>query len=378
MVRARTTHSTPSSRMPSTVWPAHSIAAIARVEGRSAPLRDLPRGGVEWRRHGRLLVRRDVEHEKLPIRLAIGEGEPWRGQVPVAADAILLSTLPGARVSCRAFYLDARLTVTVRSANLSPSRLLRGSRVAARFHGDGPLVVPRQVDRGRRLHLAWVVEELLAGASASRRRWPSLIDRVSDGVVSLWRRADTEKRGTRRIVPWLTAVAVAECVEALGVAPIDAGRLAQAVGELERTVETCLVGWTHGDPVPNNVLELQDGRLALVDWERAGRNPLGLDACRLLAALEDPDGAIERLERRFASIRPSGVLPIRQQAAVALIGLLPTWAGQREAWHAAGRETGYRVRNARRVRLLERLLAISEPTANGSDPGGLLAAADSD
>jgi hypothetical protein len=378
MADARIARRAPPAGTPSSVWPAQSIAALAGVEERSGSLRDLSRRDAGWRRHGRLLVRADVDPKVLPVRPPDGEGETWEVQVPIAADAVLLSTLPGSRVSCRAFYLDAGLTVTLRRATLHPSQLLRGARVAARFHGDGPLLVPRQIDRGRGLHVAWVVEELLDGVTATRRRWPSMVDRVSEGAVAMWRRAHTRRRQPRRIVPWLSAVAVADRIEALGVMPSNADGLARAIGTLEHDTRACLVGWTHGDPVPNNVLELEDGRLALVDWERAGRNPLGLDACRLLAALDEPGPAIDRLEDRFASMRPNGVLPVRLQAAVGLVGLLPTWANQREAWHAAGRATGYRVRNARRVRLLEQLLGVGGASGSASEQGPAVAGEGSD
>jgi hypothetical protein len=72
------------------------------------------------------------------------------------------------------------------------------------------------------------------------------------------------------------------------------------------------------------------------------------------------------------------VLPVRMQAAVGLVGLLPTWANQREAWHAAGRATGYRVRNARRVRLLEQLLGVGGASGSASEQGPAVAGEGSD
>lgn len=334
----------------------HAVDAIRSVERRSAPLRRLPRTPGEWVQRGRLLLRAGVDRTRLPLSIPTDGFAPIATVPPLAADAVLLSSIPGARVACRAFYIDAGLTIAVRGAGLRRSRLLAGARVAGRLLGSGELAVPRQLDRGRRLRTAWIVEELLTGTRMTRRSWPDVIDRVVVGVTALWRESAPERRSVRDVVPWLAASRVAELLRRMELRPSDAGNLLVRVEELAGTADALLVGWTHGDPVPNNLLMLDDGRLALLDWERAGRNPLGLDACRMLAALDQPTGAIEHLVERCAPYQRPGVLAMRDQAAVALLDLLPTWADQREAWRSAGREKGYRVRNARRLRLLEHLL----------------------
>lgn len=340
-------HTAPSGR---------AVDAIQSVERRSAPLRHLPRASAEWVQRGRLFLRASMDPTRLPFSIPEDGFHPIGTVLPLAADAVLLSSIPGARVACRAFYIEAGLTLTVRAAGLRRSALLAGARVARRFHRNGELAVPRQLDGGRRLRTAWIVEELLPETRITRRSWPDVIDRVVVGVTALWRQSAPRRRPVRNVVPWLGASRVAELLSRMELRPTDGTRLLGRVEELASTGDDFLVGWTHGDPVPNNVLLLGDGRLALLDWERAGRNPLGLDACRMLAALEQPTAAIDRLAECSAPFRLPGVLPMRDQAAVALLGLLPTWADQLEAWRTAGREKGYRIRNARRLRLLEHLL----------------------
>ncbi len=258
----------------------------------------------------------------------------------------------------RAFYLDAGLTLAVHDAPLARrSPLLHGSRVADRLdRGAGGVAIPAQLERARRLRLAWVVEELLVGQRIVRADWPEAVDGVVDAVATLWRRASPHRAPVRKVVPWIGSRRVGELLAAMGVAPERPDRLAAAVLRLARDPGKMLIGWTHGDPVPNNVLRLPDGRLGLVDWERAGRNPLGLDLGRALTALAEPERAIAGMERRTGQLAAADTLPLPLQAAVALIGLMPTWAAQRDAWQAAGRTTGYGVRNRRRVALLEQLL----------------------
>lgn len=334
----------------------HAVDAIRSVERRSGPLRRLPPTPDEWVQRGRLLLRSSVDPTRLPLSIPPDGFQPILSLPPLAADAVLLSSIPGARLACRAFYIEAGLTIAVRGAGLRRSALLAGARVARRFHGNGELAVPRQLDGGRRLRTAWIVEELLSGTRITRRSWPEVVDRVVVGVTTLWRRSAADRRSVREVLPWLTASRVADLLRRMELRPADGSRVLARVEELTTRGDQVLVGWTHGDPVPNNVLLLADGRLALLDWERAGRNPLGLDACRMLAALEHPTAAIASLDERSAPFRMPGVLPMRDQAALALLGLLRTWADQRDAWRAAGREKGYRVRNARRLRLLEHLL----------------------
>lgn len=349
-----------SPRVPGfTADPVRALGAVRWMERRSGSLRDLPPRPGAWRQRGRLLVRGDLDTSILRIDVA---GDRWTeiGDPPrLAADAVLLSSIPGALIGCRAFYVEPGLTGSVRGAGLRRSRIIAGSRVAARFagrHGDAGLVVPHQLDRGRGLRRAYVLEESLPGDRVRGREWPDHVERVIDGLARLWPRSEPRSHATGDVVPWLGADRVDTLLGALDVDVRDRRRMLEGVARLARSTDRLLVGWTHGDPVPNNVLRLDDGRLALVDWERAGRNPLGLDACRLLAPLDDPRPATAQLEHRFAALRSPRTLPLPAQAAIALLSLLPTWLAQREAWHAAGRARAYRNRNARRVRLLETLL----------------------
>jgi acyl dehydratase len=348
-----------------------ALEMLARIERLSPRLRDLASAPRELLLAGDRAIRSDLEGQRLPFRVDPPTWAQASHGPAVRADGVLMSSIPTRTVGLRAFYLEAGLSVAVHRAQLlRRSPLLHGSRVAERLRGAGDgVAIPRQHERVRRLRRAWIVEDLLAGQRVRRAEWPEVVDDVVDAVATLWTRADPERVTLRRVAPWIAARRVAELLRSMDAVPSDPDRFSAAVDRLTLDRRPMLLGWTHGDPVPNNVLRLDDGRIGLVDWERARRNPLGLDLGRALAALEHPTRAIERIEARTEYFGAAGTLPLRLQAAVALIGLLPTWANPRAAWHAAGRETGYRVRNARRVRLLEHLLTMHESSGRASEQG---------
>lgn len=140
--------------------------------------------------------------------------------------------------------------------------------------------------------------------------------------------------------------------------PSDLPRFLRGVDRLAAPDVRVAVGLTHGDPASSNVIRMQNDQLGLVDWERAGRNPLGLDACRLVAALDDPAPPLAILGDGLRELRLPRVGGIEQQAAIAMLALLPTWARQARSWQAGGRASHYRVRNRRRLQLLERLVEV--------------------
>ncbi len=185
-----------------------------------------------------------------------------------------------------------------------------------------------------------------------------MIRDVATGIGELWLRSDSRPRSIRGVVPWLSGKELGVQLRAMELEPTDPGRLLRRVDALAASDREMLVGWTHGDPCVNNVLRLEGRQLGLIDWERAGRNPLGLDACRMLAGLEDPTKAIAWIENGFRPLERGRIAPLREQAAISLLGLMPTWARQGESWKQAGRGEQYRTRNARRLALLEHLLEI--------------------
>ncbi len=76
----------------------------------------------------------------------------------------------------------------------------------------------------------------------------------------------------------------------------------------------------------------------------------------MLAGLDDPTQAITWIEDQFQPLARGRIAPLREQAAISLLGLMPTWARQGKSWKGAGHGEGYRTRNARRLALLEHLL----------------------
>jgi len=337
-----------------------ALALLARVERASPALRRLGRvpGAVAVR--GGTVIRAGAEIGHLSFDVPV---DGWT-QAPhleaMAADALLIGSVPGAALRLRAFYVDARITVSIHRVPMRRrSTLLRGSKAAERIGASHAFVIPDQIERSRRLSHAWVVEELLApGRRATRAEWRHVIRDVATGIGELWLRSDSRATSIRKVVPWLASKELGGLLRAMELEPTDRGRLLRRIDELAASQRELLVGWTHGDPCVNNVLRLEGHRLGLIDWERAGRNPLGLDACRMLAGLDDPTEAIAWIEEQFHPLTRGRIAPLREQAAISLLGLLPTWARQGEPWKRGGRGEWYRTRNTRRLALLEHLLEI--------------------
>ncbi|MBA4169331.1 MAG: phosphotransferase [Chloroflexi bacterium] len=310
--------------------------------------------------HGGTVMRAGAAIEHLAINVPAGGWTQAAHLEPMAADALLMGSLPGAPIRLRAFYVDARITVSIHRVPMRRrSTLLRGSKAAERIGASHAFVIPDQIERSRRLSHAWVVEELLApGRRATRAEWRHVIRDVATGIGELWLRSDSRATSIRRVVPWLSSKELVNLLRAMELEPTDRGRLLRRIDELAASQRELLVGWTHGDPCVSNVLRLGGPRLGLVDWERAGRNPLGLDACRMLAGLDDPTEAIAWIDDQFQPLARGRIAPLREQAAISLLGLMPTWARQGKSWKRAGRGEWYRTRNARRLALLEHLLEI--------------------
>lgn len=133
---------------------------------------------------------------------------------------------------------------------------------------------------------------------------------------------------------------------------------------LERRVATLLcdprsvdAAFGHGDPMLSNVLSRRsDDALVLLDWELAGRLPVGHDAAKLVLGSDDALGLLMEVEPRFASRSRTGDLPWRRQVAVGLVRMLCGWRRQQLTAATSGRTGSYERSLLRRLSLLDELL----------------------
>lgn len=336
-------------------WVRHGAEALAEVERRSRRLRGYHSQGCGWRRSGRLVAAADFDVGLLPVTPGGVPWDPVTGLPQLTAEAFLLSSMPGKQLRLRAFYTEIGLTASVHEVQLlARSALTRGAAVARRMNAPDGLVIPAQVEAKRWGRRAWVVEEFLAGKPVRRVDWPSVAPDVAVAVGELWRQSAPEAVPVARALPGVSTDRVTQSLRAMELEPSKS--LLQRIDSLLQSSEHLLAGISHGDPSPNNVLKLADCRLGLVDWERAGRHLLGLDVCRLLAALDDPAPVIPILADGMRDLGISGVHAAELQGAAAMLTLVPTWAKQGPAWRIAGRGRDYGLRNERRLSLLEHLL----------------------
>jgi len=202
-----------------------------------------------------------------------------------------------------AFYDEANVSLTVHgrmSLLRTRNRLHAGAAVLERLGPRIPLVVPRPLDRGRGLRHVWVVEDLLRGRETTIDEWPSVVDEVMEGLWAIWTLSGLRLASARQLLDGgdiSAAMAVLDSVQSAGVRDMPRDRIEQVA----RLSGQQAVGWCHGDPVPFNVMQLNDGRLALLDWEIAGRRPIAHDAVKALGWLEDPLPMADAVGTRFTA-----------------------------------------------------------------------------
>lgn len=264
-----------------------------------------------------------------------------------AADVVVAGAMrTKEQLRFRSFYLlghrlgtMASLVVHQRLTASVGTPLVTGARVQAMLYGQGPFVIPRIFESGSATRLPspgvadWVVEEVIDGvpvrvgdtAGASE-----VADQLIEQLAALWAYTgvthevlDSEQRDRA-----LTAFAglVAGAPDGLWPAELDRAGLERRAKSALADVRPMTVGPSHGDPGLGNVLRLPDGRLALVDWEDAGRRALAHDIVKVVMSAPDPLAAAARLADP-AELRPAmaGAMPWRRQVAVALLLFLRGW-----------------------------------------------------
>jgi hypothetical protein len=244
------------------------------------------------------------------------------------------------------------------------SALHRGARVCQRLWGRlGNLVLPRILETGRGFRHAWVVEELLRGRVPPAERWPDVVPRLLEGLTSLWTSDRIEEQPVSRLLSPAAAAHALNAVATGRSGGADLPAIADAARQVvERNTDaTLLVGWGHGDPARLNVLELEDGRLALTDWEAARRRPLAHDAQRALLGMQDPLGMIADSARTMQAMATRAAAPWRDQLVVAAVMILAKNAFRYKKAARTGSPEFHRVIAASQeahIQLLARLLKV--------------------
>jgi hypothetical protein len=345
-----------------------AIELLARVESESRLLRAASTTTRRYRLYGHLALAEDVlSLPALDIDVPPAEKSPIATDARARADVVRLGRADAiARV--RAFYVEAGLSVVVHGRLFLPwpreSALHRGAKVCQRLWGRlGNLVLPRILESGRGFRHAWVVEELLPGRVPPAEKWPDLVPRLLEGLTSLWTSGGVEEQPLSR---WLSPTAAADALEAVGTSRFGGAEL-PAIADSARQVlkrnadATLLVGWGHGDPTRLNVLELEDGRLALTDWEAARRRPLAQDAQKTLLGMHDPLGMIEDSATKVQAMATGAAAPWRDQLVVATVMMLARNAIRYRKAERTGNPEFHRVvatSQAGHIQLLARLLKV--------------------
>ena len=200
------------------------------------------------------------------------------------------------------------------------------------------------------------MEELLSGREVVHREWETTVVRLADELAALWLASPVAARPIRRLIAPIPAAKFRTLLVGLEVEPSEPERLSREVERLTGSDQQVFVGPTQGDPVQGNVLRMADGRLALIDWDKAGSHPFGLDAVRMVVGVADPFEAIARLDDRFRSLHHARMATWSHQLAVGMLSILPNWAEQMVPWDRIGAFEAHRKKLARRIHLLERLL----------------------
>ncbi len=270
---------------------------------------------------------------------------------PSSADVVMAGMMRTAdRLRFRAFYLVNRdidttlsLSVQQRAQPTVATPLVAGTRVQASLQGQTSFVVPKVVEVGSAGRLPgsgaadWVVEEALDGAPVLTEDTAEVADQLVDGLAAMWVRmgvthAALDPDACARARAAFTRL-VNDAPE--GVWPPDVSR-----HSLERRAQTALdgkrpvtIGMTHGDPGVGNALRLRDGRLALIDWEYAGRRAVAHDILKVVKSTPDPRASTAMLnapEGLRAPMAAAGAMPWRHQVAVALLLFLRGWRSRHD------------------------------------------------
>jgi hypothetical protein len=338
------------------------LVVLDGLERKSRVLRGLTQAPTTYRLGEGLAVAAHLEGGlDMPLELPSFDA-PLSQPLAARADMVWLRRR-GGTTRLRAFYLSSGVTLALHSKRpwLRRSGLHRGAATLRRLHDRGALALPLPLEQGRGLSYAWTVERLVAGRPSSREEWPALVPRLVDGLLPIWATDEIESKPARDVVAAREMEAGLRLLREgswsdSATLPVDRLEAAEALsGRL-------FVGLCHGDPVPENVIQLADNRLGLIDWEASGQRPIAHDSIKILRWLEDPLPAAEAIGERVVERTGLESADWREQLAIETLRALARSA--RQHGHALKRDgarqvAGLERRQADLVRLLVQLLSAA-------------------
>lgn len=294
------------------------------------------------------------------------------------ADVALLGLMRGTgQFRFRSFYLDAggergavTLGVHQRADPAVPAPLAVGACVADSLAGRTPLVVPELLDfgtstlgdRSSSATVDWVVETALDAHPVAAEEVTATIHELIELLAETWSRSGVEHVAMaapdRAVISGVFAELVVEPHPGAWPADLDPAQIGRRVEKLLDEPRPLTVGISHGDPGLGNVLRMSDGRLALVDWEDAGRRPVAHDVIKAALSAPDPVDVIDR-HRLSAAVSRSIAADAAawdRQLAIALVTFMKGW--KHRYARALGRRSvvAHTQRMHRQLRLLDHLL----------------------
>lgn len=350
----------------------------ARVEMRSHLLVRWPRQRA-FRYAERVAVSATVSRDQLPERLfphtsaaSLLDLAVEPGESRSSADVTVLGVMRADYLRFRSFYLSGLrqrstpLTLAVHEQVPGPGQttLLAGVQIAREAQGRIGLTVPRVVDLGELPAgrygpaLEWALKEVVNGSPIPPDKVADAVPHLLHGVQQLWRlrevsqaplgeaaatRAQEELRRLARLGP------------ELGLWPddVDRPRVVERALSLVQERPVLTYGLTHGDPGVGNSLLLDDGGLALLDWEHAAVRHLCHDAMKVLAA---PTVNPSSWPHRMPELPGRGGAPANLQLAIATLLFLTGWQSRTRRAVKRGAEAANRARVQRLLGGLQALL----------------------
>lgn len=308
---------------------------------------------------------------------------PHRARTRSTASVALVGGMADEHVRARSFYLCTPVPLAMalheHPDTGSATGLLRGVEIQRLAHGRLPVAVPRVVlaetvgllplvplgERRRGpaptpVRADVVVEEWLPGT-------PVAVDdqgvtaELLDVVGTLWSLEETGSLTLDDDVRERVATRFAALVDRgqrWGLWPDDLDRLGLGarVRALLDAEPRLTVGLSHGDPGLGNALRTENGGLALVDWEDAGRRVLSHDVLKILNSASTPGQDWAGLHPPVPAGADPRTLPADQQLALALLQFLAGWNDRTRRARARQSMGAHRARMHRLLTALDSLL----------------------
>lgn len=277
------------------------------------------------------------------------------------ADVVLVGALrTTTTLRFRSFYRTPALTLAVqRRQGAEPAPLVRGGPVQTMVAGQVPFVVPRVLDTGYfpPKRADWILEERIDGSPVVRGDVDAAAREMLTSLPPMWTRFGIEhtalgEQSRARALATFTALAQ-EPPDGLWLAGVDRAATLRRVTALLADRRPLSEGISHGDPGVGNLLRLPDGRLALIDWEFAGRGPVAHDAMKVLLSAPDPVGLTALLHAPDVG---EHAMPWRRQVATSIVLFLRGWRERHRRAVRQGRLAGHQRRMHRTIETLSLLL----------------------